>query len=948
MNAVTNLPASVEVGRFRILPHRREIFAEGTPIKLGGRAFDILITLIEARGVVVTKDGLMARVWPGQVVEEHNLQSHVSALRGALGPDRDLIRTVSGRGYQFAGEIRTSTDGSSLDPEEPEAGTLPPTNVLEPVSELIGRDDELAAVVELMGSHRLVTLTGVGGIGKTRLAVAAARALRPRFADGVWLAQLSPLADPKLVPAAVAMAVGLDLAGDASVESVVQALAGRRLLLVLDTCEHVIEVAASMAEAALGSGSELRVLATSREALSAEGEWIYPVPPLAVPAADREPGDFFEYGAIRLFMERARAADPLFAWDEVLAELTAAICRRLDGIPLAIELAAARAPALGVEGLAVHLDDRFDLLTGGRRTALPRHQTLRATLDWSYELLTEPEREILQRLAVFAGAFIIEAVRAVVTGPELSASTAVDGTFSLIAKSLIQTEGAGRRRYRLLDTTRAYAFEKLEDGGGTRAVACRHANYYRDVFERAEAEERTLPATEWLALYGWHIDNVRAALDWAFSPQGDAAIGAALTAAALPLWMHVSLLAECRNRIERALAAVGASLHARHEMKLSAALGTALLYQRGAVDGVLASYQRALEIAENLNDGEYQLRSRWGLWAFHMIRGQWRVGLEHAQSFAALTVDRPDPNERAIADRVIGFSLHYLGDQTGARQHIERMLRDFVPVSGRPDGAIRFHFDQLVLGRSLLGRILWLQGFPDQASRIVATAVDDARASNAITMWGALTQGACPVALLSGDLIALEHGVEILLDYSTRYALELFRELGRCFQALLLIKRDGILSSLSAQLADFHAAVASVDPMYYVMFRGEMAHALCRAGQVTEGLTELEPAIDRAVCFEEGWLLGELWRVKGELSLLQGGKGAVLMAEDCFNQALDSARRQRALSFELRAATSLARLWSSRNRRSEALALLQPVYGRFTEGFDTPDLTEARLLLDIA
>jgi tetratricopeptide (TPR) repeat protein len=322
------------------------------------------------------------------------------------------------------------------------------------------------------------------------------------------------------------------------------------------------------------------------------------------------------------------------------------------------------------------------------------------------------------------------------------------------------------------------------------------------------------------------------------------------------------------------------------------------------------------------------------------------VAFEHAQRFAALAVDRPDPNDRAIADRVIGFSMHYLGDQASARRHIERMLTNFAPAAGRLDGTIRFRFDQRVVARSMLGRILWLQGFPDQARRTVATAVENARAINAITMWDALTYGACPVSLLIGDLVTAEHYVEILLDYSTRYASPLFRDLGRCFQVLLLIKRGGSASRLSILLADFGEAVVGVDRRFYAMFLGQMAHALARAGRATEGLAAVEPAIDRASRFEEGWLLGELLRVKGELSLLQAEEGATPMAEDCFRQALDSARRQGALSWELRAATSLARLWRDQNRRAEALTLLQPVYDRFTEGFDTADLIEARLLLD--
>jgi predicted ATPase len=252
--------------------------------------------------------------------------------------------------------------------------------------------------VSLIGAHRLVSLTGPGGIGKTQLALAAARQILPHFPGGVWLAEFSPLADPGLVPATVAAAVGLELGGgEASAQRVAQALADRPLLLVLDTCEHVIAAAAGMVEALLHASPAARVIATSREPLKAEGEWIYPVPPLAVPAAEGD--DFWRYGAVWLFVLRSRASGTHVTEDRDGAAVIAAICRRLDGIPLAIELAAARGGALGIEALAAGLDDRFQLLTGGRRTALPRHQTLRATFDWSYELLAEPERAILRRLA---------------------------------------------------------------------------------------------------------------------------------------------------------------------------------------------------------------------------------------------------------------------------------------------------------------------------------------------------------------------------------------------------------------------------------------------------------------------------------------------------------------------------------------------------------------------
>jgi predicted ATPase/DNA-binding winged helix-turn-helix (wHTH) protein len=472
MASVCEKSTGVAFGRFRLVPHRRQLLADGQPIKLGGRAFDVLMALIKARGEVVGKDALMARVWSAQVVEESNLQSQIWALRAAFGADRDLIRTVSGRGYQFTGEIRVTSGspdertGAGIVAAQPPAA-LPSTNLPVAISELIGRDAEVAGVVSLIGAHRLITLTGAGGIGKTQLALAAARQLSPQFAEGVWLAEFSPLGDPGLVPATVAAAVRLELGGgEASAQRVAQALADRRLLLVLDTCEHVIDAAAGIAEALLHASPAAHVIATSREPLRAEGEQIYPVPPLDVPVGDAEDReDPLQYGAVRLFTERVRAALPYFVPDRRVVALIAAICRRLDGIPLAIELAAARAAALGIGALAARLDDRFRLLAGGRRGALPRHQTLRATLDWSYDLLPEPERVILRRLAVFAGAFSLEVASEVVASPELVPSEVVDGLADLVTKSLVSAEVDGTvARYRLLDTTRAFAIERLCHG----------------------------------------------------------------------------------------------------------------------------------------------------------------------------------------------------------------------------------------------------------------------------------------------------------------------------------------------------------------------------------------------------------------------------------------------------------------------------------------------------
>src|SRR6059036_921689 len=339
MPGLPEVPAVIEFGRFKVVRHRRELLADGRPVELGGRAFDTLIALIDARGTVLDKDQLMSLVWPDRVVEENNLPAQIAVLRKVFGADRHLIRTVAGRGYQFTGEIRATPATS--------AGPFPParmTNLPEAVSELIGREAELEEVAALVTEHRLVSLVGAGGIGKTRLGLEVARHLLRRFPDGVFVAELGPLSSPELVPATVATALGLTLgSGTVSHDSIAAAVGTKQLLLVIDNCEHLIEAAAGMVEALLRTSPAASLLATSREPLRASGEYVYRVPSLAVPAEDNQNiEDVLTYGAVRLFVSRAQAAEPEYVPHVRLAAAMAAICGRLDGIPLAIELAAAR------------------------------------------------------------------------------------------------------------------------------------------------------------------------------------------------------------------------------------------------------------------------------------------------------------------------------------------------------------------------------------------------------------------------------------------------------------------------------------------------------------------------------------------------------------------------------------------------------------------------------
>jgi predicted ATPase/DNA-binding winged helix-turn-helix (wHTH) protein len=609
-------------GSFHLIPAQRMLFEDGRPLRLGSRALDILVTLVERAGETIHKDQLIARTWPDTVVDEGALRTHVAALRKTLGDGRAGNRYIannSGRGYSFVAPV-TREQGRA-------AATAPPDraavrgNLPAPLTSIVGRDDIIAALAAQLGRRRFLTIVGPGGIGKTTVALAVAEKVSASYEDGVWLVELASLPDPDLVASALGTVLGISLPGINPISGLAGWLRDKHALIVLDSCEHVIGAVAAIAEAILKAAVRVSILATSREPLRAEGEWRHRLSSLELPprSDDLTPDGALQYSAVQLFNERALAITDGFVLGDGEVVPVLEICHRLDGMPLALELAAARVDVFGVKGLAARLDDRFAVLTSGRRTALPRHQTLRAAMDWSYEVLPETEQIILRHLAVFQGDFAIDAAAAVATDDRIGTGDVFEGIANLAAKSLISTDISSDLTYhRLLDTTRAYALEKLSESGEIARVRALHAEYCRDLFEHAETEWETRPTAEWLAEYGRQIDNLRAALDWAFSPGGDGSIGVALTAAAVPLWMQLSLLEECRGRIERALAALaaGADRDARCEMKLHAALGGSLIYARGTVAEIGAAWTRVLELAESLDDGEYQLRSLLGLWFF--------------------------------------------------------------------------------------------------------------------------------------------------------------------------------------------------------------------------------------------------------------------------------------------------------------------------------------------
>ena len=921
---------------------RRELRLHGAPAPLASRAFEVLEVLVQAGGELVNKYDLMSRVWPGAVIEENTLQFHISAVRKALGADKKLLKTVSGRGYRLLGNWTIRQNRAPPMLNEPVRASAAPnsfqTNVPVAASALVGREIAIQHLRELLSAYRAVTLTGPGGIGKTVLASEVARRLFPNIESDVFFVELVSLADPDLVPSAVASVLGLRLGGDEiSPASVARAIGSRKMLLVLDNCEHVIDAAASLSETLLRVCPHATLLATSREVLRIEGEFVYHVAPLEVPSQHETASrDVLEHSAVQLFIARTRSlkADVLAHGENLPA--IAAICRRLDGIPLAIEFAAARAATLGVQQIAGRLDDRFALLTAGRRTALPRHQTLRATLDWSFELLPEAERRLLGRLAIFPAGFTLEAATTVAS--DVGVGVAL-GISSLVSKSLVMMDGLEvGRRWRLLETIRAYALEKLDASGERDQISGRHAAYCRDVFARAETEVLARHKKEWLADYALEIDSLRSALDWAFSAGGDVSVGIALTAAAVPLWVYLSLSEECRRRVERALAALAAATaDARLEMKLRAALAITLGQAGDAGAETESAWRRTLTLAESLGDPDYQLRALWGLW---QIRDRGALAL--AQRFAAVA---STPADRRIGDQLMGHSYHILGDQSSARRHLERIVANRDAAADSESRIIRFDVDEPPT--LFLARILWLQGLPEQAMALAERSVEQAEADeHAKSRCFTLAFGACPIALWAGNLNLAERYIDFLHDTSRRHSLTLWHALGRAHRGVLLVKRGDPKAGLPELQAAFSECRAAPSGYRVLFFVAELAEALGRAGQISEGLATVEEAIDRAERTAEGWIMAELLRIKGELLRLNGEPGTADAAEGHFLQALRLARMQGALSWELRAATSLASLYRALNRPAEAIASLRPIYDRFTEGFDSADLIAAKRLLD--
>jgi predicted ATPase/DNA-binding winged helix-turn-helix (wHTH) protein len=943
-----------QFGRWELDLARRELRVRGVPVPLGGRALQIFEVLVESAGKLVAKDELMARVWPGMIVEENTLEVHISAVRKALGPDRGTLRTTFGRGYRLMGNWAIRKENTPGDSVALDLARMPVqqflTNLPAATSSVIGRTAAARQLLDLLSGHRAVTLTGPGGIGKTTLALEVARSMFPSFKGDCWLVDLVSLSDPGLVPSMVAGVLGLKLGDEAiSPESVARAIEGEKLLLLLDNCEHVIDAAARLAETLIRLCPATSIVATSREVLRIQGEHVYRVPPLDVPSPHQEKSEIvLGHSAVQLFIARMRALDSAFSPHREDLGAIAAICRRLDGIPLAIELAAARAAVLGPELVLSRLDERFGLLTGGRRTALPRHQTLRATLDWSYELLSETEQCLLRRLGIFAAGFTLEAANAVMSDQGHTAPVVLEDIASLVGKSLIALDGAApSSRWRLLETTRAYALEKLAQSDETDQIARRCAEFFRDLLSPAIHGSQEPPTVEDMACYRREIDNVRAALDWSFSAVGDAAIGVALTAAYAPVWVDLLLVVECRERIEHALDCLDSdsNVNAALTVQLHVSLGIALVYTMGSTEGIRLVLTKALEAAGRLDDETTMLETLFILWGVYHHSGECRQGQSIAERCERLALRTGNPALTAIADRLMGNTLHYAGKQREAQRSFERMLEVYIAPKYQRQ-TIWSHYDLRLMGQAALARVLWLRGFVDKGVTQAQTSLEEAQSTgHKPTLCWVLHYGAYPVAHLMGDLVGAGRAVALLKELATSLGTPFWKTLAHCLEGKLLIRRGEFATGSALLRTALNTCEKTGWTICYPEFLGALAEGLAGLGQFPEALATIDRALAAADRGGERWFFADLLRTKGELLIRATHNRSLATAERCFSEAIKVAREQDALSWELRIALSFARLRVRQDRQDDARQILAPVYDRFTEGFETPDLRSASAML---
>ncbi len=932
--------ATIFFDDFQLDGRRRLLLKKGAPVRIGSRSLDILVALTDRAGEVVSKRDLLDSVWKGVVVDEAGLRVHMSSLRRALGDGRDDARyivSVAGRGYSFVASVERQRASS---PPESASATRPERQFPSMPRLFVGRDEVVAGLSTLLAKQRFVSIVGAGGIGKTVVAAAVVGQMRAEFGEEIVVVDLGAISEPGLVAGAVASAIGCTLGGVEPVEQLLSFVAERRMLIVLDSCEHLLDSTSLLAVKLLHHAPEVYLLVTSREPLRVEGETVHLLSPLAYPVDDcLNAAEAIETPAVQLFMHWASFSGSDGELGNADAPFVSEICRRSDGIPLAIELAASRVGTYGIRGVAELLAKNAELSLVGRRNVPPRHRTLQTMLDWSFALLAPDEQRVLARLSVFVGLFTIEAACSIAGEKETDSDAVATILAGLVDKSLVWCHPSSEAAfYRLPDTTRAYASRKLTEFEDADIASQRHALYFARLFRKIATEHE--PHSDSVR-HAPHVGNLRKALEWSFLDKERYAIGVALVADAAPLFLALWLFAEGRRWALAALAAIDdMSNDTGQEVRLQELLAQSSMHVRGNSQEVHDALDRGLNLSQSEASASPQLRLMAGLEIFLSRRGDFEGALAAAKRFASIAQRGGSRREQVIGEWMLG-ATYLAEDQRASLHHFERGFQLASDVSDLEVDV--FGYNQYTRAMTGRARALWNRGFPRTACEHAHQLMNEAPRHHP-TNYCVTVLYCTPVLMWSGDGDGWYHHIERVLAYAERYSLAPVAGVALALQGEWLVSTGN--PSVGADILRQALKILHRENHHYVTSAAlrALAEGLVKCGNHEDATATIDGAILSARQTHQKIWLSELYRTQGDI-ILRAPSPNFEAAEAALRESIELAKDQAAIGWELKSAVPLARLLLERERPSEALALIEPITETYVERTGTTDLAAAAEIL---